>query len=116
MKKLLLAMFFTLFPVLVHGATYYVAKTGSDSNSCSNAQSQSNPKLTINAGVGCLGAGDTLIIKSGVYDELLENVIPSGTSSALVTVRAEEQHGAIIRPHHYSFTIHILTFVDKSYI
>ena len=30
MRKFLLVMFFTMFPVLAHGATYYVAKTGSD--------------------------------------------------------------------------------------
>jgi hypothetical protein len=43
MKKLLLVMVFTMFPVLAHGATYYVAKTGSNSNSCTSAQSQSTP-------------------------------------------------------------------------
>ena len=34
MKKLLLVIFFTIVPVLAHGGTYYVAKTGSDNNSC----------------------------------------------------------------------------------
>ena len=32
MKKFLLVIFFTIVPVLAHGGTYYVAKTGSDSN------------------------------------------------------------------------------------
>ena len=34
-----------------YGKTYYVAKTGSDSNSCAQAQNQSTPKLTIAAGL-----------------------------------------------------------------
>src|SRR4029453_83361 len=33
------------------GRTYYVAKSGSDSNSCAQAQNQSTPKLTIGAGI-----------------------------------------------------------------
>ena len=81
MKKLLLVLFLTLFPILAHGATYYTAKTGSDSNSCSNAQSQSTPKLTINAGINCLNAGDTLIVKSGTYNESIAETIPSGLSA-----------------------------------
>ena len=36
------------------GKTYYVAKTGSNSNSCTQAQNQSTPKLTISAGISCL--------------------------------------------------------------
>src|SRR5437867_6990414 len=36
-------------------ATYYVATTGSDSNTCVQAQSPSTPKQTINAALKCLG-------------------------------------------------------------
>src|SRR6266566_4039560 len=98
MKKLLLVMLLTIFPVLAHGTTYYVAKTGSDSNSCNSAQSPSTPKLTINAGAGCLSAGDTLIVKSGTYNEILADVIPSGTAGSHTIVRSETQYGAIIQP------------------
>src|SRR6266545_7368291 len=116
MKKLLLVMLFTMFPVLAHGATYYVAKTGSDSNSCSNAQSQSQPKLTINAGVGCLNAaGDTLVVKSGVYDEILNNVIPSGSPGNQVTVKSEVQYGAIIRPATFGSTAYIISIMNGAH-
>ena len=87
-----------MFPVLAQGATYYVATTGSDSNSCNSAQSQSTPKLTINAGAGCLAAGDTLIVKAGTYDEVLPNVFPAGTAGNPTVVKSEVQYGAIIRP------------------
>lgn len=61
-------------------STFYVAKTGSNQNTCSNARSESGAKKTINAGASCLSSGDTLLIKSGTYVEGLENVIPGGTS------------------------------------
>jgi hypothetical protein len=79
MKKLLLVIFFTIVPVLAHGGTYYVAKTGSDNNSCSSAQLQSTPKLTINAGAACLSAGDTLVVRDGTYVETITATIASGT-------------------------------------
>jgi hypothetical protein len=51
------------------GKSYYVAKTGSDSNTCAQAQNQSNPKLTIAAAFGCLQSGDTLNVSGGTYNE-----------------------------------------------
>src|SRR5712691_718257 len=122
MKKLLLVIFFTIVLVLAHGATYYVAKTGSDSNSCNSAQSQSTPKLTINAGAGCLGAGDTLIVKAGTYVEVLNNVIPSGTAGNPTIVRSEAQYGAVIQATQslvtgQSFNQHsVIAFSNQSYI
>ena len=64
------------------GTIYYVAKTGSDSNSCAQAQSTLKPKLTIAAGLKCLASADTLIIKAGTYSEAIDyNQIPSGRGS-----------------------------------
>jgi hypothetical protein len=64
------------------GKTYYVAKTGSNSYSCTQAQSPTTAKLTIAAGRACLSAGDTLVIESGTYVENIPaNGIPSGSSS-----------------------------------
>jgi parallel beta-helix repeat protein len=59
-------------------ATYYVSKSGSDSNSCSQAQVQSSPMASINAGVRCLRPGDTLYVRGGTYAEAL--VSPSMAS------------------------------------
>ena len=39
----------------------------------------STPKLTINAGIKCLSAGDTLLVRAGNYDEGISSM-PSGTS------------------------------------
>ena len=66
---------------LAHAATYYASTSGSDSNSCAQAQSVSTPKRTIKAGISCLsGGGDTLLIRKGTYAESIVNGIPSGTS------------------------------------
>src|SRR5262249_32830220 len=90
-------------------ATYYVAKTGSDSNNnCMQAQSPSTPKLTINGvqgGASCLSAGDTLEIKGGTYAEywdpagLGRNLFPSGLAvSSRTTIRAAAGEVVTITP------------------
>ena len=84
MNRLFLSATLLLLGSSVQAATYYVAKTGSNTNTCAQAASQASPKLTISAGVGCLSAGDTLIVKSGAYSESIGSV-PSGISEAQPT-------------------------------
>lgn len=85
-------------PVLAQGATYYVAKTGNDLYSCSQAQSLATPKVTIAGGISCLSSGDTLIIKGGTYTEgIPPGKIPSGRSlSAQTTLKAATGEAVII--------------------
>lgn len=77
----------TLIAILLVGstsleaATYYVAAAnGNDSRSCTTAQTQATPKLTLNSAVACLAPGDTLLVRTGTYNERLLYNIPSGTS------------------------------------
>jgi copper-binding protein NosD len=91
MNRLLLVVLFSMGPVLAQGATYFVSKTGSDSNSCEQAQSASGSKLTIKAGLACLYGGDTLIIKAGTYAESIGRMngsidIPNGLDDSRRTV------------------------------
>ncbi len=85
-------------------ATYYVAKTGSDSYSCAQAQSLSAPKLTILAGIGCMTGGDTLTIKAGTYTDLISEIskgspiIPAGSASAYTTIQAANGETVLIEP------------------
>lgn len=81
-------------------ATYYVAQTGSDNNSCAQAANQSTAKRTIRAGISCLVAGDTLTVNTGTYNEALSNPFSNtGTNwNNKITVKAESPKAVIIKP------------------
>src|ERR1051326_1725862 len=79
-------------------ATYFVSPNGSDSNSGTQAQ----PFRTLSHGGTVLTRGDTLYVVAGTYAETLYcniNVcIPSGTSSAPVTIAAYQRQTVILQP------------------
>lgn len=73
--------------------TYYVSKSGSDANSCATAQaSDASAKLTIDAGIGCLAAGDTLIVQAGTYSDS----VSCGGVTALVCMDTTGSSGMVI--------------------
>lgn len=75
--------------ITVQAATYYVATTGSDANTCVQAQTTNRPKQTIQAGVTCLSGGDTLIIKAGTYiDQEITNP-PAGRAGAYTVIKGD---------------------------
>ena len=68
-----------VLPPPATGNTFYVATNGSDSYSCSQARNISAPKRNLNGtsgGLSCLTAGDTLDIRAGTYNELIQEYIP----------------------------------------
>jgi hypothetical protein len=69
-------------------ATYYVAPYGSESNTCAQAQSLATPVARIGVGVQCLSPGDTLMVREGVYSEMIGSFmyIPSGTRDNPITI------------------------------
>ena len=91
----------TFNAAVCEAATYYVAQTGSDNNSCSQAAIQSSAKRTIRAGISCLVAGDTLTVKEGTYNEALSNPFSNtGTSwNNKITVKAESPRAVILKPN-----------------
>ena len=95
---LLLCLSIFIEPSLANASTYYVAKSGSDSMSCAQSQSQASPQLTIAAGLACLASGDTLSIKTGVYAESFDVLVPSGTASAPTIIKSFGTDDVIIRP------------------
>lgn len=102
-KMFTLSLFVTFFawlaPVVAYSATYYVAKTGTNSYSCAQAQTESTPKVTIAGGLACMAAGDTLIVKNGTYHERIgHNQFVSGTPGAFTTVKAENAFGVTLVP------------------
>jgi parallel beta-helix repeat protein len=100
LRLILLVLCFSIFiePSLANASTYFVAKSGSDSMSCAQAQSQTTPRLTITAGLTCLSGGDTLYIKAGTYAEFISGGIPSGSAGAPTVVRAYQSEVVTIWP------------------
>jgi parallel beta-helix repeat protein len=78
----------------VAGATYYVAKKGSDGNSGTST----SPFLTIGKGLVSMNGQDTLVISAGTYTESLEN-FKSGTSGSPTTIQANGGEIVIIKPN-----------------
>lgn len=86
MKKILVSILFSiLFLPVAHFAqatTYYLAKSGNNSNSCATATDagdMTKAKLTLNGATGalsCLVSGDTLDIRTGTYREKIQEYIP----------------------------------------
>jgi hypothetical protein len=92
---------------LTWAATYYAdAARPNNSASCDQAQSRGTAKKTINAAIGCMSGGDTVVVLDGQYHEMLStyqgaqagvNAIPNGLSAQRPTIiRAEHKHGAIL--------------------
>src|ERR1041385_1577267 len=116
MLRLCLVILFATAPTLADASTFYVAKTGTDSNSCRQAQSASRPRLTIKAGLACLASADTLVIKAGTYAEGIQHdAIPSGKSDTQRTiVRAAAGESVVINGAN-SFGMPV-TIYDRSYV
>ena len=74
------------------GTTYYLAPGGSDSAPGTAAQ----PWATFAGAFGRMGAGDTLIVKDGIYTNALSNP-PNGTASSYTIVRSQNDGKAIIK-------------------
>src|SRR5262249_7216131 len=116
MRRVLIAAVFILFPVLAQGATYYVAKTGSNNNTCQQAQTISTAKLTIAAGLNCLSGGDTLIIKAGTYAEAINTgAIPSGTDDAHHTL-VQGAFGETVTINGVGSNLDIIEVTNAAYI
>lgn len=101
------------------GTVYYVAKKGSDLNSCTQAKSMSTPKLTIAAGLACMVGGNTLIINSGTYNEYITNSqLVSGSNDFNRTViMARPGDSVILRPNNGDpATGGVVWINNKSYI
>lgn len=89
MKSLILSLALALS---AEATTYYVAKTGSDSN----PGTVGSPWLTIGKAATVLVAGDTVIVGDGDYDEHVYETT-SGTAGSLITYQAQNAHMASFR-------------------
>lgn len=111
--------------VPAHAATYYVSPpggspAGSDARSCGTAQTISTPKATINDALGCLSAGDTLLIRAGTYTQMLHTqvvAIPAGTSwSNMVHIKAYPGETVRLKPSGTDFVTYLGSAYHPRYI
>ena len=106
----------------VWASTVYVAKTGNDAHTCTQAKNQATPRLTVQQGIACLASGDHLILGDGIYHEQIADVAgeeqpgairpPSGLSwSQPTTIKAANPRKAVIdKPqpgHPYNHTVYL---------
>lgn len=102
-RWLVTGLLFVAMARAASAATYYVAASGGDdARSCQTAQNIAMPKNTIASGLPCLGAGDTLYLRSGTYAEQINSnsyTIPTGTSwSNAVTIAAYPSETVTLAP------------------
>lgn len=109
-------LFFFSSTLPTWAVTRYVAKTGSDSNSCGTSQTIGTPKLTIASSLTCMAVGDTLYIRAGTYTEGINTqsqTVPTGTSwSSPVTIAAYPGETVILQPSGFA-VIQIVGNVQK---
>ncbi len=79
----MVAIFTVCISTVGFAATYYVARSGSDSN---DGKTLYSAFRTIQAGLDVLQPGDTCLVRSGMYNEGLV-LKQSGTSSARITIK-----------------------------
>ncbi len=92
-------------------ATFYVSSHGSD---LKNNGTAGSPFRTIHKALKKIKSGDTVLLLSGVYEEELFNVIPSGISESQNTViTAPEGEQVTIKPRS---GYRVITFDKKKYI
>ena len=97
MKKLIVLLM--LLATYAEATTRYVAKTGSDANSCAASTSTSTPKLTIASGITCMAAGDVLQVRTGTYAEGFTFTSLKGTSFAnAITIQRYPAENPVIQP------------------
>jgi len=96
------------------GTSYYVSPTGSDSNPGTETQ----PLRTIGKAIGKLAAGDTLYVRSGIYQEAVW-ISKSGTATNPIRIMAYPGETSIIDGNNYHLpntTWDALLRIDGSYI
>ena len=89
MKLYILALMCSIS--VAEAATVYVSPQGDDAS----AGTKSKPYATLNRAVAELNAGDTCIVRGGIYRERVE-FIKSGSAELPITVRAQEGEAVVV--------------------
>ncbi|SRR5216683_2675466 len=97
--KLVMTALLLLAATTMYAATYYVAKTGSDSHTglASSCSDSANAWLTISHAGATAVAGDTVNVCNGTYAEHV-SINNSGSAGSPITFQSVNRWGAVISP------------------
>ena len=101
MKKILLTILLLLLVPNAEAATYWVRPAGTlaaCTPSSTAPATDAGYMSTINAGIACLSAGDTLYIRAGTYAESINKPPPGSSASAYTTVTGYSDEVVIVQP------------------
>jgi hypothetical protein len=107
MVRVFVVTFFISLAILgnSYGATYYVSKSGNNSNSCTSPGS--GACLSIAGGAAKMSSGDTLLIQAGTYTEAMDGNAGfpwrNGTSSQYTRYARYQNDSVIVKPSGGSF-------------
>ncbi len=93
-KRLLFLLLWSLLPLLLHAETYYVNCNG-DNASDANKGGKDTPWRTIRKANFTVKAGDTVIVKAGIYHEWIRPEA-SGTKDAWIVYKASPPQEVIL--------------------
>jgi parallel beta-helix repeat protein len=99
--RIILTILFLLIASSTQAATYWVRPTGILGGCLPSATAPATDAgyvSTINAGIACLAAGDTLSIRAGTYEESINKPPAGASSSAYTTVTGYLDEVVIVRP------------------
>jgi len=112
--KTILILIFSIIHFTSFAANYYISKTGSDTNPGTLSQ----PWATISKANNTLQAGDTVYIREGNYNEIIEP-INNGNPGNYITYKNYYNETVIIDRHQYthgSRTLKSVKLINKNYI
>ncbi|MHC4530937.1 MAG: DUF1565 domain-containing protein [Planctomycetota bacterium] len=89
---IMVAVALAVSPSSLSGNTYYVSTSGSDSND----GSESSPWLTIQHAVDSVGPGETIYVRGGVYNELVNFTNSGSAAGGYIRLQNYEGETAVI--------------------
>ncbi|MGC9452098.1 MAG: right-handed parallel beta-helix repeat-containing protein [Oceanipulchritudo sp.] len=78
-----------LAPLCLRAANWYVSPTGNDAFT----GSETSPFKTIDRGIEAAAPGDTVVVREGVYREVIQPTTSAGASGNPITVRPYSENG-----------------------
>jgi parallel beta-helix repeat protein len=94
---ILVTLLLAVVPLSAEATIFFMSPTGRDEHSCVQAQDIATPKATFASVVPCMAGGDTLLLREGRYEQILESV-PSGSLGNPTVISSYHGELVTLRP------------------